>query len=592
MANHKFNFAILFLAAILFTLATFSNTSSAATTSAVAPSAAPTSASSICKSTPDPTYCKSILPTNQTGNVYSYGRFSVRKAISQARKFYALINKYLSKRSKLSTPAIRALEDCRFLAGLNMDFLTSSFNIVNSSANATLPEMKADDVQTLLSAILTNVQTCYDGINSTASAWRMKNGIATPLKNDTKLFSVSLALFTKGWVPKKMKGKRGGAKKHKKIPIIGSDGTLSVKMSAQNKKLYNKLCNRNLQRLEQQQQTKNNRKLLQTEAGDDEILVSDMVVVSFDGSGNFTTINEAVNFAPNNTLSQAGYFLIYVTAGVYEEYVSVPKNKRYLMMIGDGINQTIITGNHSVVDGWTTFNSATFAVVSLNFIMVGMTIRNTAGAIKHQAVALRNGADLSTFYMCSFEAYQDTLYTHSLRQFYRECDVYGTVDFIFGNAAVVLQECNLYPRLPMSGQFNAITAQGRTDPNQNTGTSIHNCVIRAADDLASNNKTVKTYLGRPWKEYSRTVYMQSYMDKSIHSTGWSKWDGDFALNTSYYAEFNNSGPGSNTTGRVTWLGYHVITNATDMANFTVSAFLLGDDWLPQTGVPYSAGLLQ
>ena len=224
------------------------------------------------------------------------------------------------------------------------------------------------------------------------------------------------------------------------------------------------------------------------------------------------------------------------------------------------------------------------------FVAVNITIRNTAGAIKHQAVALRNGADLSTFYSCSFEAYQDTLYTHSLRQFYRECDIYGTVDFIFGNAAVVLQNCNIYPRLPMSGQFNAITAQGRTDPNQNTGTSIHNCTIRASSDLASGSQTVQTYLGRPWKEYSRTVYMQTFMDSLINPAGWHDWSGDFALSTLYYAEYNNTGPGSDTTNRVTWPGYHII-DATEAANFTVSNFLSGDNWLPQTGVPYNGGFI-
>ncbi|XP_039154795.1 probable pectinesterase/pectinesterase inhibitor 20 [Eucalyptus grandis] len=265
-------------------------------------------------------------------------------------------------------------------------------------------------------------------------------------------------------------------------------------------------------------------------------------------------------------------------------------DKMYLMMIGDGINQTVITGNRSVADGWTTFNSATFAVVAPNFVAVNITFQNTAGPAKSQAVAVRSGADLSVFYSCSFEAYQDTLYTHSMRQFYRECDVYGTVDFIFGNAAVVFQNCNLYPRLPLSGQSNMITAQGRTDVNQNTGTSIHNCTIRAADDLASSNTSVQTYLGRPWKQYSRTVYMQSFMDSLINPAGWQIWSGDFALSTLYYAEYNNTGPGSNTTNRVTWPGYHVI-NATDAANFTVSSFLLGDAWLPQTGVPYTGGLI-
>jgi pectinesterase len=177
-----------------------------------------------------------------------------------------------------------------------------------------------------------------------------------------------------------------------------------------------------------------------------------------------------------------------------------------------------------------------------------------------------------------------------MRQFYSECDIYGTVDFIFGNAAVVFQNCNLYPRLPSTGQFNAITAQGRTDPNQNTGTSIHNTTIKAADDLAPMIGTVKTYLGRPWKEYSRTVYLQCFMDSLIDPSGWREWSGDFALSTLYYAEYNNTGPGSNTSSRVTWQGYHVI-NATDAANFTVSNFLDGDSWLPQTGVPYSSGLI-
>ncbi|PIA61291.1 hypothetical protein AQUCO_00300669v1 [Aquilegia coerulea] len=230
------------------------------------------------------------------------------------------------------------------------------------------------------------------------------------------------------------------------------------------------------------------------------------------------------------------------------------------------------------------------SVVGQGFVAVNITVRNTAGAIKHQAVAVRNGADMSTFYSCSFEGYQDTLYTHSMRQFYRECDVYGTVDFIFGNAAVVLQECNIYPRLPMRGQFNPITAQGRTDPNQSTGISIHNCTIKAAPDLAASNGTTKSYLGRPWKEYSRTVFMQSFIDSLIDPAGWHEWDGNFALSTLYYAEYDNRGPGSSTANRVTWPGYHVI-GAANATAFTVSNFLSGDSWLPATGVPGDSGLL-
>ncbi|GMN37950.1 hypothetical protein TIFTF001_007232 [Ficus carica] len=561
------------LAASFLILVSFSSSSLAADNSSLT---TPVSPKNLCKTIPDPSYCKSVLqPYNQTGNVYYYGRVSVRKSLSQARKFSALIEKYLRNRSKLSVTAVRALEDCQLLAGLNMDFLVSSFETVNKTSRV-LSNLKAEDVQTLLSAILTNQQTCLDGIQATASSWSVKNGISVPLANDTKLYSVSLALFTKGWVPKQKKvttwtprGKQLGFR----------NGRLPLRMSEKTRAVYEAVSQR---------------KLLQAAAatgGDNEVVVKDIVTVNQNGSGDFMTITDAVNAAPNNSLAIDGYFLIYVSAGVYEEYVSIPKNKKYLMMIGDGINQTILTGNRSVVDGWTTFNSATLAVVAPGFVGVNMTIRNTAGAIKHQAVALRNGADLSTFYSCSFEAYQDTLYTHSLRQFYRDCDIYGTVDFIFGNAAVVFQNCTLYPRLPMANQFNAITAQGRTDPNQNTGISIHNCTIRAADDLASSNVTFKTYLGRPWKEYSRTVYMQSYIDDVVDPAGWREWNGDFALSTLYYAEYNNSGPGSGTGNRVTWPGYHVIGNATDVGNFTVFNFLLGDDWLPQTGVPFSSGLL-
>lgn len=142
----------------------------------------------------------------------------------------------------------------------------------------------------------------------------------------------------------------------------------------------------------------------------------------------------------------------------------------------------------------------------------------------------------------------------------------------------------------MTNQFNAITAQGRSDPNQNTGISIHNCTIRASDDLASSEGSIQTFLGRPWKQYSWTVYLQSYIDSLVDTSGWKEWNGDFALSTLYYAEYDNKGPGSNTTNRVTWSGFQVI-NDTDAANATVSNFILGDNWLPSTGVPYFGGLI-
>ncbi|KAK1398851.1 Pectinesterase [Heracleum sosnowskyi] len=561
MASSKLYYSASFTIMILILLSAFSFS---ITSAANYPNS-----NSICNSTPYPALCRSSLPKNNvTATVYDYGRFCVRNSLFAAQKFQFLIETYLRDLT-LSTGAKRALEDCRLLAGLNMDYLTSSFQTVNKTQ--TVSTSVAEDIQTLLSALLTNTQTCREGLQEIASSWiSSKNDISTPLANDTKLYSVSLALFDNGWVHNKNR-----APSHPSKKLLGlRDGRLPLKMSDKNKAIF---------------ENTGHRKLLQSTGGNNQVVVNEMVTVSQDGTGNFTSINDAVAAAPNKTVADSGYFMIYVTAGVYEEYVVIAKNKRYLMMVGDGINQTVITGDHSVNDGWSTFNSSTFAVVGVGFVGINMTIRNTAGAIKHQAVALRNSADLSTFYSCSFEGYQDTLYVHSLRQFYRECDIYGTVDFIFGNAAVVLQNCNIYPRLPLDKQFNAITAQGRSDPNQNTGISIQNCNITPADDLASSDGTTQTYLGRPWKEYSRTIYMQSFMDSFINPDGWREWSGDFALNTSYYAEFNNTGPGSNTSSRVTWTGFHIIDD-TDAANFTVSNFILGDNWIPQSGTPYSTNL--
>ncbi|KAI8027592.1 Pectinesterase 2 [Camellia lanceoleosa] len=309
------------------------------------------------------------------------------------------------------------------------------------------------------------------------------------------------------------------------------------------------------------------------------------VVVAKDGSGNFKTIRQAVSAARKKGGSKR--FVIYVKAGIYKENIEIKANN--VMLIGDGIGKTIITGSKSVVGGSTTFQSATVGVVGDRFIARGITIRNTAGAVNQQAVALRSGSDLSVFYRCSFEGYQDTVYVHSQRQFFRECDIYGTVDFIFGNAAVVFQNCNIYARSPPN-KTNTITAQGRTDPNQNTGISIHNCKVTAASDLNPVQSSVTTYLGRPWKQYSRTIYMKTFLDGLIDSTGWMPWSGNFALSTLYYGEYMNTGPGSSTANRVKWGGYHVITSATVASKYTVGSFISGKRWLPATNVPFTLGL--
>lgn len=180
---------------------------------------------------------------------------------------------------------------------------------------------------------------------------------------------------------------------------------------------------------------------------------------------------------------------------------------------------------------------------------------------------------------------------HSQRQFYRECYIYGTVDIIFGNAAVVLQNCSIFARRPLKGQANIITAQGRDDPYQNTGIVIHNSKILAANDLKPVVLAYRTYLGRPWQQYSRTVVLKTYLDSLVSPVGWSKWgNSNFALDTLYYGEYKNYGPASSTKWRVKWRGFHVITSPTVASRFTVNSLIAGGSWLPAMGVPFTPGL--
>ena len=224
------------------------------------------------------------------------------------------------------------------------------------------------------------------------------------------------------------------------------------------------------------------------------------------------------------------------------------------------------------------------------FIAKDMTFENDAGPGKHQAVALRSGADLSVFYRCSFKGYQDTLYVYSQRQFYRNCDVYGTVDFIFGDAAAILQNCNIYVRKPMSQQKNTVTAQARTDPNENTGIVVHNSAVSATSELQSVQGSFRTYLGRPWQKYSRTVFMKTDLDGIIDPEGWARWEGEFGIKTLFYGEYMNSGDGGGTDKRVKWPGFHVLESDKEAEPFTVRGFVQGEGWISESGVPFWPGV--
>lgn len=142
----------------------------------------------------------------------------------------------------------------------------------------------------------------------------------------------------------------------------------------------------------------------------------------------------------------------------------------------------------------------------------------------------------------------------------------------------------------MPNQKNTVTAQSRKDPNENTGIIIHNSLITASSDLKAVQSSYKSYLGRPWKKYSRTVFLKCTIDGLIDPAGWLPWSGDFALSTLYYGEYMNTGIGASTSGRVKWPGFHAIRTAAEAGKFSVGNFLAGDLWIPATGVPFTSGL--
>ncbi|KAK2982817.1 hypothetical protein RJ640_021307 [Escallonia rubra] len=309
------------------------------------------------------------------------------------------------------------------------------------------------------------------------------------------------------------------------------------------------------------------------------------LTVAKDGTGNFTTIGEAISAAPS--FSRRGY-RIRIRAGKYTENIEIEAMKTNLIFIGDGMDHTIISGNRSHKGGYETYNTSTVGIRGPGFIAQGITFENSAGPQMDQAVALRSDAEKIAFFRCRFIGYQDTLYTKYGVQFFRDCEIFGTVDFIFGDATVIFQNCAIFARKPLPWQSNTITAEGRDSADRTTGIVIHNCSITAAPDLRQHLNEFKTYLGRPWKLFSRTVIMQTFIDELIDPQGWLTWEGQ-PLGNPYYAEYANTGVGAKTNSRVKWS--RVINSNREAASFTVRNFIHGETWIPSTGIPFFLDLL-
>lgn len=231
-------------------------------------------------------------------------------------------------------------------------------------------------------------------------------------------------------------------------------------------------------------------------------------------------------------------------------------------------------------------HAATFAE---NFTAISIVFENTAGPKGGQAVALRVKGDLSSFYQCTFRGYQDTLYVDQGRQFYRNCVISGTIDFICGHSTTLIQNSMILVRKPASGQYNVVVADGPYQNNNlRTGIVIDHCSILPDYDFAPYTSTSKTYLARPWRPYSTAIFINNFIGNFIQPDGYTIWREVQPNNENvYFAEFGNTGPGANAKNRVYW-AKGLITRD-EAARFTAEPWIQASTWLPSAGIPYNPG---
>ena len=295
-------------------------------------------------------------------------------------------------------------------------------------------------------------------------------------------------------------------------------------------------------------------------------------VVAKDGSGDFFTVQEAIDAVPDMRRNRT---TVYIRNGEYKEKLVLGRVKQYVSFIGEDPEKTILTyddfANKPNVfgEGVGTSGSASFYVCGPGFIAENITFANSAGPVG-QAVAIFCEGDRLTFRNCRFLGYQDTLYTHgeNSRQYYEDCYIEGTVDFIFGWSTAWFQNCTINAKRSGSYYTAASTSEGKK-----FGYVFKDCKL-TADPGVEN-----VYLGRPWRDYARTVFLNCEMGSQIIPAGWHNWGKPHAEQTAFYAEYNSTGPGANVSQRAGWS--HQLT-AAQAAEYTIENALSGSDgWNPQ-----------
>ena len=265
----------------------------------------------------------------------------------------------------------------------------------------------------------------------------------------------------------------------------------------------------------------------------------DTIVVSRDGTGNFRTLQEAIESARafmDYTVT------IYVKNGVYKEKVIVPSWVENIDIIGEDRDKTIITyDDHANINKMGTFRTYTVKVEGSDITFKNLTIENNAAQLG-QAVALHTEGDRLKFINCRILGNQDTIYTGAkfTRLYFKDCYIDGTTDFIFGPSTALFEDCIIHSKR------NSYVTAASTPKEAKYGYVFKHCKLTAEPGVD------KVYLGRPWRPYAYTLFIECELGKHIVSAGWHNWGKQSNEETARYMEYKNTGEGANASERVAW----------------------------------------
>lgn len=306
-------------------------------------------------------------------------------------------------------------------------------------------------------------------------------------------------------------------------------------------------------------------------AQDVHVRVSPDVKSGIEGTTEFPTVQMAMDHHPFpgvDKKGEQGRVFIEIAPGVYHERVIVSQNHTNITFIGTGKSpeDVVITNSLNAKQAGGTFFTETVEINGDGFEADNLTFENTAGNTG-QAVAAAVRADHAVFKHCRFLGHQDTLFADSGRQYYVGSYIEGGVDFIFGNAAAVFDRTEIHANGP-----GYLTAQSRTSPQQDTGYVIINSTITSG--IAADAPRTTISLGRPWRPFSRVVYINTELPANVVPEGFNMWGRSNETPQAYYGEFKSIGPGANPAARAPWT--HQIT-AKEAAQYVPKIFLAGKD---------------